>query len=544
MMMNEMNDDNTFKNDIVKVQMAEKSKVAGKVALMINNKIYIGDMNCYINNGNGLYDNRENTLKFVSDNDRMFTFFAGRDFSQGIDEISKNYKYGSISIFPEDFTEFKKLTDTALFADFRNAVTFVGKSFDEEYKIVESKEDVYQGTDEPKKASPIDKMKAYRQEVTNKVIKMIETGTAPWQQPWDARKAGITRPRNISGRPYHGMNSLYLWYTSIERGYNDPRWLTFKQINELGARVKKGEKSVTVEYWQWTKKDIDKETGEEIIVALDKPKRFTANVFNAMQTTGLPKLKIEPPKFSPHERAENIIKAAGVEIVESIDGTAYYSRKLDHIAIPAKNTFKSQDGYYSTVLHEVAHSTGHPSRLNRFVPGMTFGSPSYAKEELRAELASTFLCNELGITQHVDEQHAAYVGHWVKVLKEDYNEIFRASADADKICNYLYEKEKILVKEQAATKDREKFMNYKAPFETLSCKDVYYSEVRKHLEKGKALSEVDNVKIAGKLFKKGFEEYEISRTILEHSPVRFKSGELDSIIRKGKRLNLNLGIGL
>lgn len=542
MLMNEMNDDNTFKNDIVTVQMAQNTKIPDKVAFMINNKIYLGDREYY---SPGIYDNSDNTLVFVSNNNNMFPFLVGRDYPDTAQDLIKR---GELNL--EDFKEYAQLKNDTLatFETVRSGdVSFNNKSFDEVYADIMST----QNKSTPPSNSPVDKMKAYRQEVTNKVIKMIETGTAPWQKPWDAQKAIMTRPKNINGRPYHGMNSLYLWYTSIERGYNDPRWLTFKQINELGARVKKGEKSVTVEYWQWTKKDIDKETGEEIIVALEKPRRFTANVFNAMQTTGLPELKIEPPKFSPHERAENIINAAGVKKVESINGRAYYSPKFDHIAIPPKNTFKTQDGYYSTILHEVAHSTGHASRLNRFVPGMTFGSPAYAKEELRAELASTFLCNELGITQHVDEQHAAYVGHWVKVLKEDHNEIFRASADADKICNYLYEKEKLLVKEQsteqvldAADKDRDKFMNYKAPFETLSCKDVYYGEVRKQLEKGKAISEIDNVKIAGKLFKKGFEEYEISKTILEHSPVRFKCGELDSIMRKGKRLNLNLGIGM
>lgn len=404
--------------------------------------------------------------------------------------------------------------------------------------------------DNTKKFTPVDKMNNYRKDVTEQIIKMIQNGTAPWQKPWDQAKAMMARPRNISGRPYHGINSLLLWSISMERGYNDPRWLTFKQINELGAKVKKGEKSTVVEYWQWTKKEIDKETGEENIVALDKPRRFTANVFNANQTAGLPELIIEQPKFAPHERAENIIKASGVQIMNSIDGRAYYSPVYDHIAIPAMNTFSSQDGYYSTVLHELSHSTGHKSRLNRFESGTKFGDAAYAREELRAELASTFMCNELGIAHEMDnEQHAAYVGHWVKALQEDHNEIFRAASDADKICIYLYDKEKAFLKEisvqnkaEISSAEISKIMEYKPPFEsTLSCKDTYYQEIKKYLEKEK---DIDNSKIASTLFKKGYEEYEIRKIILENSPIKLKSGELDKVIRTGKRLNLNLGMGM
>lgn len=515
MLMNETNNDNTFKEAIVTVQMAEESRVTGKVALMINNKIYVGDKDCYGNNG--LYDNSDNTLKFVSDNDRMFTFFAGRDFTQSIDEIIKTGKYGAAVILREDFDEFKNLTDTESFADFRKAVTFAGKSFEEAYNtITESKkEDVGQETDYPKKVNPIDKMKAYRENITNKIIDMIEKGTAPWQKPWDTKLAMANRPRNYNGRPYHGINAFLLWYTSMEKNYSDPRWLTFNQIKSLGGKVKKGEKAMPIEFWLWTKKEIDKETGEEKEVKLDTPYRKIYNVFNAEQAENIPEVQKADLKFSPHERAENIIKASGVPVHESIDGRAYYSPLYDSISVPPKNSFNTQDGYYSTVLHELGHSTGHSSRLDRFESNAKFGTESYAREELRAELASTFMCNELGIALDKDnQQHAAYIKSWVNVLKKDHNEIFRAAADADKICCYLYDKEKEYLKslEQSKTSN---FKEAEGNNKPATAKEFYITESKKMMASD---GKVDNEKIAVNMLKAGFSCYLAKQAIYKYSP--------------------------
>lgn len=290
----------------------------------------------------------------------------------------------------------------------------------------------------------------YRKAVTERLIGMLESGTAPWQKPWDAGIAAMNRPHNFNGRPYHGVNALMLWCTAIDKGYEDPRWLTFKQVNKLGGHVNKGEKAQIVEYWQWEKEVENPETGEKEKVPLEHPKVYRAAVFNADQCTGLPKLRREVQKWSPVERAENIIAANGVPVTHNTDGSAFYSPGGDFICLPPRESFATVDAYYSTLLHEVGHSTGHPTRLNREFVGQ-FGSEGYAREELRAELASTFLCGELGIaTTGSDEQHAAYVKSWVSALKNDYNEIFRAAADAEKICNYLYEREKeyLQLKEQ------------------------------------------------------------------------------------------------
>lgn len=290
----------------------------------------------------------------------------------------------------------------------------------------------------------------YREAVTERLIGMLESGTAPWQKPWDAGIAAMNRPHNFNGRPYHGVNALMLWFTAIDKGYEDPRWLTFKQVNKLGGHVNKGEKAQIVEYWQWEKEVENPETGEKEKVPLEHPKVYRAAVFNADQCTGLPKLRRQAQKWSPVERAENIIAANGVPVTHNTDGSAFYSPGGDFICLPPRESFATVDAYYSTLLHEVGHSTGHPTRLNREFGGQ-FGSEGYAREELRAELASTFLCGELGIaTTGSDEQHAAYVKSWVSALKNDYNEIFKAAADAEKICNYLYEREKeyLQLKEQ------------------------------------------------------------------------------------------------
>lgn len=290
----------------------------------------------------------------------------------------------------------------------------------------------------------------YRKEVTNKIIEMLESGDAPWQKPWDAGVGMINRPHNFNGRPYHGTNALLLWYVASKNGYEDPRWLTFNQVKKLGGHVNKGEKAQIVEYWQWSKQVENPETGEKETVELDRPYVYRAAVFNGSQCSGLPAHYMPEPKWNPHERAENIVIANGVPVYHNTVDRAYYTPTNDYVCLPPRAAFATEDAYYSTLLHEIGHSTGHPSRLNREQTGK-FGSPDYAKEELRAELASAFLCAELGISMPgTDEQHAAYVKSWVGALKNDYNEIFRAAADADKICNYLYDREKEYLKQKEA----------------------------------------------------------------------------------------------
>lgn len=281
--------------------------------------------------------------------------------------------------------------------------------------------------------------KPYYEMISERLIQQLEEGTAPWQKPW---KPGIQRmPHNpVSGTRYKGANALWL----SMQGRSDPRWMTYKQAKSVNAQVMKGEKGTMVQYWKFRdrvpKKDergkpvLDAEGKKVMInVELDKPKVFSAVVFNAEQIQGLPPLEAKQsiPEWERHERAEAILAASGADINHDQGDRAFYSPVRDSIHLPEKGQFESADRYYATALHELGHWTGHPSRLDRDLSGR-FGSESYAAEELRAEIASMGIGEELEIG-HDPGQHASYVKSWIKVLKDDPKEILRAARDAEKI---------------------------------------------------------------------------------------------------------------
>ena len=285
----------------------------------------------------------------------------------------------------------------------------------------------------------------YRKDLTAKIIQQLEAGTAPWVKPWDPSMGLPGAPHNaVSGREYHGGNQLWLSC----QGHADPRWATYRQASEQGWIVRKGERSVQVEYWQWTEQKRD-EQGKAIEVKLDTPRVFYANVFNASQMENVPEYKPEPPAWEPLEEAERILKASGARMYFNKQDTAYYSPRSDSIHMPPKSLFPDARSFYSTALHELGHWTGHSSRLDRDLVNK-FGSPEYAKEELRAELASFFVSARLGLP-HDPGQHAAYVGSWIEALQKDHNEIHRAARDAEKICEYVlqFQLEKSQVKEES-----------------------------------------------------------------------------------------------
>jgi antirestriction protein ArdC/phage/plasmid primase-like uncharacterized protein len=228
--------------------------------------------------------------------------------------------------------------------------------------------------------------------------------------------------------------------------YTDPRWLTYKQAVSLGAQVRKGEKSTLVQYWKFTEEHIKKDdSGNPILnnegqaikeqVRLERPRVFYASVFNAEQVDNLSELDIKAPDWNPWERAEHILQASHAVIHHGEADRAFYRPSTDSIHLPHKHQFPTPDRYYATALHELGHWTGHELRLNRDL-AHPFGSEGYAKEELRAEIASMLLSGELGIG-HDPGQHVAYVSSWIKALQEDPTEIFRAAADAEKIQDYV-----------------------------------------------------------------------------------------------------------
>jgi antirestriction protein ArdC/phage/plasmid primase-like uncharacterized protein len=309
-------------------------------------------------------------------------------------------------------------------------------------------------------AEPTESRRDYRDEIAEEIIRRIEAGTAPWQQPWVAGTIGAAPFNPTSGQPYRGINDVWLTL----QGRADPRWLTYKQAAAADAQVRKGEKSTTIEYWQWTAREpvVDGD-GKPVLdaegrpqtheVRLDRPRVFYAKLFNAEQIDGLaPYVPPAAPSLPQLiDSAETMISSANIPVFHDQRDRAYYSPTRDEIHLPDRAAFRDQVGYYETVLHELGHATGHASRLNRsFGP---FGSEGYAREELRAEIASYMLARDLGISFD-PSNHAAYVESWLKALREDRNEIFRAAKDAEIIKTWVMEPERRPELERAAGQQR------------------------------------------------------------------------------------------
>jgi putative DNA primase/helicase len=301
--------------------------------------------------------------------------------------------------------------------------------------------------------------KPFHEVVAEKLIEQLKAGTAPWQKPWQPGEPNSLMPMNpTTGKRYKGINAIHL----MAQGRDDSRWMTYKQAGAAGAQVRKGEKGTPVQYWKFSEEQdklddqgrpIRDANGEKVkqTVQLERPRVFFATVFNAEQIDGLPPQQIKPKaeqQWDAVERAEHILQASGARISHSAGDRAFYRPSTDSITLPEKSQFESADRYYATALHELGHWTGHPSRLDRDL-AHPFGSEGYAKEELRAEISSMIVGDELGIG-HDPEQHAAYVGSWIKALQDDPLEIFRASSDAEKIHDYVLAFEQKQVQEQQA----------------------------------------------------------------------------------------------
>ena len=282
----------------------------------------------------------------------------------------------------------------------------------------------------------------FHEEFAEKIIKKLEEGTAPWQKPWTP--AQNMAPRNpLSGTVYRGVNRLHL----AMQGYADPRWMTLKQANDAGYRIKQGSRSTPVVYYQFTREqDKMDENGQPVLgddgtpvretVELARPILRMARVFNAAQVENFPPIPEQEKAFAwnPQEKAEAVLANSGAIIRHDQRDRAFYRPSSDEIHLPPKTRFAQADQYYATALHELGHWTGHPDRLNReFGP---FGSSTYAKEELRAEISSWMVGQDIGVG-HDPGQHAAYVKSWIAALKDDPLEIMRACRDAERIHDFV-----------------------------------------------------------------------------------------------------------
>lgn len=280
------------------------------------------------------------------------------------------------------------------------------------------------------------KSKDYYARVANKIIEKIKEGTAPWmKKPWDDGGYGSLPINPVTGKRYRGGNSLFL----MAQDYGDPRWMTYKQAESIGAQVRKGEKGTPVLWWSFTEEKKEKdENGQEITktMLLERPLCRLSYAFNAEQIDGLPPLVQEKEQqWAPEKRAEAILANSGADIVHRVQTQAFYSPTDDSIHLPKREQFATSEDYYGVALHELGHWTGHESRLNRPMKN-PLGSEEYAKEELRAQISSFMLGQELDIYYNLDET-ASYADSWIKALQDDPREIFRAAADAEKIMEYV-----------------------------------------------------------------------------------------------------------
>lgn len=269
--------------------------------------------------------------------------------------------------------------------------------------------------------------------VTLKIIEALNTGVVPWRKPWNTSQL---MPVNLlTNKPYRGVNPWLLMSTK----FSDHRWLTFRQASELKAQVRPGEKSTMVVFWKFPEKKSEDQTEEKPAPVL----RYY-NVFNVEQIVGLN--LPEAPGYRPSVENERIDRAEilfqsmpNPPFVDEQGTEAWYLPEKDLVRIPKIGSFESADAFYATLFHELIHSTGHESRLNRngVMGSIHFGSEEYSREELVAELGSAFCCAAIGLDNSLVQDSASYIGGWLRALRSDPKAILVASGQAQKAADYI-----------------------------------------------------------------------------------------------------------
>ena len=304
--------------------------------------------------------------------------------------------------------------------------------------------------------SQSDRVNEYNRQFAERLIAALEKGAAPWQKPWAPGQRVL--PTNFStARSYRGGNAMHLMTVSLEKGYSDPRWGGFKQIDEAGGHVRKGEKGTPIMYVEFDRRRMVRDGRGEPVLDKDgqpqietekrgRPMAKVRYVWNVEQTDGLELKSLGPgvPAWEGHERAEAVMRNSGVRIDHVAGDRAFYRLSEDRVVLPERGQFASQESYTHTALHELGHATGHPDRLNR--PTLTkhegFGSETYAREELRAEIAAMMTGERLGVG-HEPRHGTAYVATWVKALEENPREIREACVDAQRASDWLVGRERV-----------------------------------------------------------------------------------------------------
>jgi antirestriction protein ArdC len=281
------------------------------------------------------------------------------------------------------------------------------------------------------------------QTVTDRIISSLKAGVIPWEKPWKTpRYAGGPFPCNFyTGKPYRGINVLLLWSSE----YNSPFWLTFKQAQALKGTVRKGEHGTPIIFYkqlpEYAKNDEDTAGKDECVPFV----LCHYTVFNVEQCDGLTLPEIEQPTNAPEIDEDEICKGIvsgwenrpALHLNCSIEYRAYYRPSTDSVHMPARSRFVDAPHYYSTLFHELIHSTGHESRLNRTF-GDRFGDELYSKEELVAEMGAAFLCAIAGIAnEHTDRNTTAYIQNWIAKLEDDNRLIVHAAANAQRAVDLI-----------------------------------------------------------------------------------------------------------
>lgn len=275
------------------------------------------------------------------------------------------------------------------------------------------------------------------EKVTDKIIEKMESGKVNWKKPWNA---GAMPQNYVSKRAYRGWNLFVTLFSEFE----SPYYLTFNQIKKLGGTVKKGSKGLPIIFWKNFKKEVDKADGSKETKSFLIAKDWV--VFNAEQVEGIDFKTVKLNELGTCEDLEKAINEMDkpVKIKHSTSDKACYSPMYDEIRMPLKGQFNSTGEYYSTLVHEVIHSTGHKSRLNRLsINDGTFDSykHSYSYEELVAELGAAYLTAMYGVqTEHTQSNTAAYLNGWLSTFKADKQMLYKAAADAQKAVDYIVNK--------------------------------------------------------------------------------------------------------
>lgn len=271
------------------------------------------------------------------------------------------------------------------------------------------------------------------QMVTDRIVEQLEKGVIPWQKPWTGTKNGAYN--RISRKPYSVLNQMLLLHSG--------EYATFKQWKEVGGRIRKGEKAEIVTFWKLQMIEEEEEDGTKVKKQIPLLRYY--HVFHISQVDGVePIEKIDLQEIEPIEDAERVQRAymerEDLQIYEKITDKAFYTPTFDYIEVPCKEQYERIEEFYSTLFHEMIHSTGHYTRLNRLESGASarFGSAIYSKEELTAEIGSAMILNRLEIeTEKTFKNSTAYIQSWLRVLKNDNKFIVSASSRAEKAVKYI-----------------------------------------------------------------------------------------------------------